>query len=173
MTITKTLFSAFAALVLSFGSFSAFAVEKHDTQTLVMDIEITGDSSVKGDKEDNLKKITHFSNHLRTELQDKTAFTIVDGDAAVVATTQFQTEENVLHCNGCEMALAEEYDAGLVMVPYVFRMSHLISTLHIEVKDVATGNVIKKKAFDFRGNTDQAWERVIRYAVRDLKDWQP
>lgn len=42
MTITKTLFSAFAALVLSFGSFSAFAVEKHDKQTLVMDIEITG-----------------------------------------------------------------------------------------------------------------------------------
>lgn len=173
MTLNKTLFSAFTVLVLSFGSMTAFAADKHDKHTLVMDIEITGDSSVKGDKEDNLKKITHFSDHLRAELQDKTAFSVVESDAALVATTQFQTEENVLNCNGCEISLAEEYDAGLVMVPYVFRMSHLISTLHIEVKDVETGILLKKKAFDFRGNTDQAWERAIRYAVRDLKDWQP
>lgn len=173
MTLNKTLFSAFTVLVLSFGSMAAFAADKHDKHTLVMDIEITGDSSVKGDKEDNVQKITHFSDHLRAELQDKTAFSVVEGEAALVATTQFQTEENVLNCNGCEISLAEEYDAGLVMVPYVFRMSHLISTLHIEVKDVETGIVLKKKAFDFRGNTDQAWERAIRYAVRDLKDWQP
>ncbi len=111
MTKTKALFSVVTVPGLSF---SAFAADKHATQTLVMDIEITGDSSVKGDKEDNLKKINHFSNHLRTELQDKTAFTIVDGDAVVVATTPFQTEENVLQCNGCEIALAEGYDAGLV-----------------------------------------------------------
>ena len=92
---------------------------------------------------------------------------------AIAAISDFQAEENILNCNGCEKSLAEDYKAELVMVPYVFRMSHLISTLHIEVKDVESGNVIKKKAFDFRGNTDQAWERAIKYAVRDLKDWQP
>ncbi|MEX0615518.1 MAG: hypothetical protein WD177_06380, partial [Methylophaga sp.] len=58
MTITKTLFSAVTALALSFGSFSVFAADKHDTQTLVMDIEITGDSSVKGDKEDKRESDT-------------------------------------------------------------------------------------------------------------------
>lgn len=173
MTVTKTIFSAFTALIFSIASIAAFAADKHDKQTLIMDIEITGDSSVKGDKEDNLKKISHFSDHLRTELQDKTAFAVITSEAALTATTALQSDENVLNCNGCEMPLAEEYGAGLVMVPYVFRMSHLISTLHIEIKDVASGKVIKKKAYDFRGNTDQAWERAIRYAVRDLKDWQP
>jgi len=173
LTLNKTLLSAFTAIILSFSSVAVFAADKHTMQTLVMDIEITGDSSVKGDKEDNLKKITHFSDHLRSQLQAKTAFDIIEKDAVLVATTQFQTEENVLHCNGCEIALAKEYDAGLVMVPYVFRMSHYISTLHIEIKDVESGDVIKRKSFDFRGNTDKAWEHAINYAMRDLKDWQP
>ncbi len=56
MTLNKTLLSTFTAIILSFSSVAAFAADKHDMQTLVMDIEITGDSSVKGDKEDNLKK---------------------------------------------------------------------------------------------------------------------
>lgn len=173
MNLSKTLFSACTALIFAIGSLTAVAADKHAMQTLVLDIEITGDSSVKGDQEDNIHKIKKFSEHLRTELDDKTTFSVVTDETAVEATTAFQDELNVLSCNGCEMAMAEKYDAGLVMVPYVFRMSHLISTLHVEVKDVASGNVIKKKAFDFRGNTDQAWERAIRYAVRDLKDWQP
>ncbi len=173
MTLTKTFFSTITALIFAFSSASVFAVDKHNMQTLVMDIEITGDSSVTGDKEDNAEKIEKFSEHLRQELQDKTAFAIVDAPEALQAVTKLHTEDNVVNCNGCAVSLAEKHGAGLVMVPYVFRMSHLISTLHVEIKDVETGIVIKKKAFDFRGNTDQAWERAIKYAVRDLKDWQP
>ena len=56
-------------------------------------------------------------------------------------------------------------------MPNVFRMSHLISTLHVEFKEVESGKLIKRKSYDFRGNTDQAWERAIKYAMRDLKDW--
>jgi len=47
----------------------------------------------------------------------------------------------------------------------------LISTLHVEFKEVESGKLIKRKSYDFRGNTDQAWERAIKYAMRDLKDW--
>lgn len=173
MTFTKTFFSTITALIFALSSASAFAYDKHEMQTLVMDIEITGDSSVTGDKKDNVRKIEKFSEHLRVELQDKTAFSIVDNAEALQAVTKLQMEENVVNCNGCEVPLAEKFGAGLVMTPYVFRMSHLISTLHIEVKDVETGILIKKKAFDFRGNTDQAWQRAIKYAVRDLKDWRP
>ncbi len=173
MTFHKLLFGVLTASLFALTSAAAFAADKHEQQTLVMDIEITGDSSVKGDKEDNIHKINTFSQHLRSELKDKAAFSVVTSSDAIAAISDFQAEENILNCNGCEKSLAEDYKAELVMVPYVFRMSHLISTLHIEVKDVESGNVIKKKAFDFRGNTDQAWERAIKYAVRDLKDWQP
>lgn len=173
MTFAKTFNNTLMALIFAFSSASAFAVDKHNMQTIVMDIEITGDSSVTGDKKDNTEKIKKFSEHLRQELHDKAAFDVVNTTEALQAVSQLHTEDKVVNCNGCAVSLAEEHGAGLVMVPYVFRMSHLISTLHIEVKDVETGILIKKKAFDFRGNTDQAWQRAIKYAVRDLKDWQP
>lgn len=173
MTFDKIIFAAVTVFMFAIGGTSVAAEDKHEKRTLIMDIQITGDSSVEGDKEDNILKINNFSEYLRAELQSKTAFVVVNNSPALKDITTFQQEENVLNCNGCEQALAEKYNAELVMVPYVFRMSHLISTLHIEIKDVESGNVIKKKAFDFRGNTDKAWERAIQYAVRDLADWQP
>ncbi|WP_292363943.1 DUF3280 domain-containing protein [Methylophaga sp. UBA1464] len=145
--------------------------QQHDYKTLVLDILITGDSTVTGDKAENAEKIAKFSEHLRTELQDKTRFTIIN-DADSLEKVKSADEKQDLHnCNGCEITLAKELGAEMVIVPNVFRMSHLISTLHVEFKDVNTGKMIKRKSYDFRGNTDQAWERAIKYAMRDLKDW--
>ena len=151
----------------------ALASEKHLGKTLVMDFEITGDSSVTGDKEDNIAKINTFSSDLREKLQDDTRFDVINDDKALAEIGALQSEQKIQNCNGCELSIAEQYNANWVMTPYVFRMSHLISTLHIEIKDAETGQLVKKKAFDFRGNTNKAWQRAVQYAVRDLKDWQP
>lgn len=145
--------------------------QKHDYQTLVLDILITGDSSVTGDKAENAEKIAKFSEHLRTELNAKTRFNIINDADALAKIAAANDKQDLHNCNGCEITLAKELGAEMVIVPNVFRMSHLISTLHVEFKDANTGKMIKRKSYDFRGNTDQAWERAIKYAMRDLKDW--
>jgi len=163
----------FMMLMLITSTAAVFADDnqKHDYKTLVLDILITGDSSVTGDKAENAEKITKFSEHLRNELNDKTQFNVIN-DADSLAKVKAADEKQDLHyCNGCEITLAKDLGAELVIVPNVFRMSHLISTLHVEFKEVETGKLIKRKSYDFRGNTDQAWERAIKYAMRDLKDW--
>ncbi|MCC5797430.1 MAG: DUF2380 domain-containing protein [Methylophaga sp.] len=174
MYSVKLSLAIFAAALMSIAVVAqADSEAKHIHSTLVLDIKITGDSSVTGDAEDNLLKIPKFSEHLRQELQDKTRFVVID-DADAMAKVAAAAENHDLHrCNGCERTLAKELGAGYVMLPSVFRMSHLISTLHIEVIDVETGTMLKRKAYDFRGNTDNAWERVIRYAIRDMGQWQP
>lgn len=145
--------------------------QKHDYKTMVLDIMITGDSTVTGDAAENEAKISKFSEHLRNELQDQTRFNVIN-DAESLEKMNAANEQQDLHnCNGCEMTLAKELNAELVIMPNVFRMSHLISTLHVEFKDAETGKLVKRKSYDFRGNTDQAWERAIKYAMRDLKDW--
>lgn len=153
----------------------AFAVSptKHDKQTLVLDIYVTGDSTVTGDKEENLRKITYFSQHLREELQAKTKVDVINNDEINHKLAEADKQQNLHTCNKCDEAFAKEIGAGLIFKPNVFRMSHLISALHVEIIDTETGTLIKRKAYDFRGNTDQAWERVIRYAIRDLAEWQP
>lgn len=145
--------------------------QKHTYKTLVLDIVITGDSSVTGDKAENEAKITKFSEHLRNELQDKTRFNIINDAESLEKVKAADDKQDLHNCNGCEITLGKELGAELVVVPNVFRMSHLISTLHVEFKEVETGKMIKRKSYDFRGNTDQAWERAIKYAMRDLKDW--
>ena len=158
-------------LFISAASVMADDHQKHDYKTLVLDILITGDSSVTGDKAENAEKIAKFSEHLRNELDDKTQFNIINDADSLAKVKAFDEKQDLHYCNGCEITLAKELGAELVIVPNVFRMSHLISTLHVEFKEVESGKLIKRKSYDFRGNTDQAWERAIKYAMRDLKDW--
>ena len=120
---------------------------------------------------ENAEKLSKFSEHLRNELNDKTQFNIINDADSLAKVKAFDEKQDLHYCNGCEITLAKELGAELVIVPNVFRMSHLISTLHVEFKEVESGKLIKRKSYDFRGNTDQAWERAIKYAMRDLKDW--
>lgn len=163
----------FLAALLPFQLHADPVVDKHAQKTLVLDIQITGDSTVKGDIEDNLHKIAKFSAHLREQLQDKTRFDVVLDENALQHMGDMAQTTDLHNCNGCEGDLATELGAGLVFMPTVFRMSHLISTLHVDVKDAETGRLLHKKAYDFRGNTDKAWERAIKYAMRDLAHWAP
>lgn len=147
------------------------STEKHHYNTLVLDIRVTGDNTVTGDEADNAAKVAKFSEHLRDELQQKTRFNIVK-DAASLDKLAAASETMDLHnCNGCERKIAEELGAELVIMPTIFRMSRLIAALHLEFKDVDSGKLIKRQVYDFRGSTDQAWERVLRSAIRDLTDW--
>lgn len=45
---------------------------------------------------------------------------------------------------------------------------YLILNLNIEIKDVATGQLVYNKSVDLRGNTDESWLRGIRYMVNSI-----
>lgn len=66
--------------------------------------------------------------------------------------------------------MARQLNAEQILVPWVFRMSNLILTMHVEIRDTATGRIVVKKALDFRGDNDIAWTRAIEYLIRELKD---
>jgi hypothetical protein len=71
-------------------------------------------------------------------------------------------------CNGCELDIAKSVGANAVMIGWFYKVSTLIGTLHVVVKDVATGKVIYAHVFDFRGDNDKAWERAADYMVDAL-----
>ncbi|MGD8912437.1 MAG: DUF2380 domain-containing protein [Candidatus Thiodiazotropha sp.] len=71
-------------------------------------------------------------------------------------------------CNQCEYDLAKKVEGDKVMTGWIYKMSILVLTLHIEVKDVASEKTIISKAYDFRGDNEKAWLRAARYMVRDL-----
>jgi hypothetical protein len=46
-------------------------------------------------------------------------------------------------------------------------MSNLVLTLHVEIKDVASGRTVFRRALDFRGDNDMGWERAVLYLVKE------
>jgi hypothetical protein len=86
-------------------------------------------------------------------------------DAAVAAVNSGTYLRN---CNGCELEIGKRAGADRVMVAWIFKMSSLVLSLHVVVKDVATGEDIYARVFDFRGDNEKAWKRAADYMVKAL-----
>lgn len=64
-------------------------------------------------------------------------------------------------CNGCELALAGKLGADLAALGWVQKVSNLILNLNLEVREVATGRLVRAGSVDIRGNTDESWRRGL------------
>jgi Protein of unknown function (DUF2380) len=71
-------------------------------------------------------------------------------------------------CNGCERDIARSVGADQVLVGWIFKMSSLVLSLHVVLKDVTTGRVLYARVFDFRGDNERAWMRAADNMVRSL-----
>lgn len=147
-------------------------IDKNDkalTPAVVLDFEILGDTSIESLKLEDQMLIERFSEVFRERLKQQSVFNVID-DKQSLALLEKESQRRFLHrCNGCELDLARQLGAKIVIVPWVFRMSVLVQTMHIEIRDVETGGLIMKKPYNFRGNSDSAWEHAMRYAFKDLK----
>jgi uncharacterized protein DUF2380/4-hydroxyphenylacetate 3-hydroxylase-like protein len=75
---------------------------------------------------------------------------------------------NDLHsCNGCERDLSHELGAQLAVVTWVQKVSNLILNINIRIEEVATGRTIKGGSVDIRGNTDETWNRGLKYLLEE------
>jgi hypothetical protein len=74
---------------------------------------------------------------------------------------------DVHDCNGCEIDLARQADGQLAVVTWVQKVSNLILNISIRVEDVATGRTLKAGSVDIRGNTNESWDRGLKYLLEE------
>ena len=72
---------------------------------------------------------------------------------------------NPARCNGCDVKFATTLGARYVVVSEVVKISNLIQSLNIQVRDAGSGKTVKGRAVDIRGNTDKAWIRGLAYVL--------
>lgn len=71
-------------------------------------------------------------------------------------------------CNGCELDIARAAGARLEMVGVVRKVSNLILSLSLEVREVeGQQKVVRAGVVDIRGNTDESWLRGARYLMKN------
>jgi hypothetical protein len=137
---------------------------------VVLDFELTGDVGGSGFEAAHRQRLQMASARLRDELGRSHLYNVVDNAPATTLIERLRSGQHLHHCNGCELDIAKQLNAEQVLVPWVYRVSNLVLTMHVAIRDVATGRTIMAKALDFRSDNDTGWTRAIAYLIRDMKE---
>jgi hypothetical protein len=92
--------------------------------------------------------------------------------------TPFAAEVNAtsprFDCGKCFLPVARKAGAAVAVVPFVHKVSTLITTMDIWVFDVATGDTFVHASGQIRGDTDEAYAHGVRFLVRNrIVDTKP
>lgn len=73
---------------------------------------------------------------------------------------------NPAKCYGCDTRAAASLGADFSLVGEVQKVSNLILTMNLQLRDAETGDMVKGRVVDIRGNTDDSWTRGMRYILK-------
>lgn len=74
---------------------------------------------------------------------------------------------NPAKCYGCDLRMAAELGTTYVLVGEVQKVSNLILSMNLVMKDVKSGAMVRGQSVDIRSNTDDSWLRGIRYILKN------
>jgi hypothetical protein len=139
----------------------------------VMDFELFDDMSAYEKPvviESENRRIALISDALRQELVQQALYRVVDNRPAATLIEELKARQNLRDCNGCEIDIGKALDANVIVIGWVQKVSNLILNINVQIKDVATGEMLYAKSVDLRSNTDQSWLRGIRYMVDSIAE---
>jgi hypothetical protein len=141
---------------------------------LVLNIELVDSSGeVTDQRADHERRLAAVREILASELAAREVYAVVDA-SPIQAEIDATRERQYLHaCNGCEIRFAREVDADRVLTGHVRKVSSLIMALWVDIKDADSGRPVLREVLDFRGDTDQAWQRAALYLVGQLEQLPP
>ncbi len=129
----------------------------------VIDFDYIDTSGEERDQRmEHAARLGGFMNALRGDLAKSAAFRIV------TPTCGSEPCESASLGDGSLLASARAAGADIVLVGGVHKMSTLVQWAEIMVIDAASGRVLDKKLFTFRGDTDEAWRRAEAFIFDEM-----
>jgi hypothetical protein len=113
--------------------------------------------------EDEKARILRIGEVLREMLNASGRYEVVTlSDALQVKIAQ---SSKITGCNGCQIDWAREAGADIAAFGTVQKVSNLILNENLYMNRVAGGAPFFSHSVDIRGNTDETWERGMRYLI--------
>jgi len=159
LTIIAVLWSAIA-----YGS-SLPALEKGaDLAVLNLTfVDLSTEGAYNGARDDEKDRLRLLETALRERLTDEGFTVLSNGPIA----EKLDTIKNPARCNNCELKLAHQLGARYVVVGEVRKISNLILSISLLMRDVETGAMVRALAVDIRSNTDKSWLRGLNYILKN------
>ncbi len=101
---------------------------------------------------------------LAKRVQEKGGFEIVD--LAPIA-EKVKAAQPIFECNGCELDLAKDVKADVMVTAVVDKISETHLSLNVAMVDVAQGKLIESGSVLIQGNTDEAWLHGVKWLVKN------
>lgn len=145
-------------------SFAGAAVEGVHAAVFDLDFVDTSQEGASGHiREDEARRLAMVSDTLRRMLAER-GIAVVD---LAPARERIGKAAPLSRCNGCDLDLSRELGAGLAVTGFVHKVSNLILSINVAIRDVRDGQTVRAGSVDIRGNTDESWSRGISYLVRN------
>jgi hypothetical protein len=144
----------------------AFANAADPPKLAVFDFELI-DTSLQGEvygaRADERERLQRAGDQLRRELGESGKFQILD----ISPVNAVAHQSNLYACGGCDVKLARQLNADLEITGVVQKVSSLILSINLYLRDVQTGRLLAAASADMRGDTDESWSRATRYLARE------
>lgn len=147
-----------------------FAAAQHAAaaeKVAVFDLEIHYGDLVPGapqKMELEQQRLVMISDRLRAALSQSGRFDVLD-----VAPLRPKTAAvNLQACGNCADDLARSLGARYAITGVVNKISELVLSMNVMVRDAKTGSPVTSAVVDLRGNTDESWRRAIDYLYRNV-----
>lgn len=109
------------------------------------------------------KRLVMVTDRLRDQLA-KSGFDVID----TTPVAEQVAAANLEACGNCADGFARELGAGYAFTGTVYKVSELVLSMSVVVRDAAASQPVTSATVDFRGNTDEAWQRAIDYLYRNV-----
>lgn len=159
---------AFAGALQACGP-GARAEETQRPVLAVLPFEIDDNSGEVGGPDRHDAMLADLTRFVRQDIAAAGIYDVVDAARVRRAVAAENSGTYLRMCNGCERDIAKSVGADRVMIGWIYKMSSLVLSLHVVVKDVATGKLLYVKTFDFRGDNETSWKRAAGYMARALE----
>lgn len=165
--LAKNAWSSGRAFIIAAALYPASALADPPRKTAVFDFELI-DTSLEGEKRGpdpaETARLAKISDALRDGLAASGRYAIV---STAPAAKQIAEAGYIRSCNGCELRIASELGADVAVTGHIQKISTLILSITITVKDASTGAMLQTATADIRGNTDESWLHGVRWLVRN------
>ncbi|VIO76457.1 hypothetical protein CI1B_64620 [Bradyrhizobium ivorense] len=156
---------SFVIVMLAMFAMSA-AARAEPPKVAVFDLEMIDTSlqgEVNGAQADEQARLARTGDQVRKALAESGKFRVLD----IAPVNAAAHGSNLQACGGCDVKLAGEIGADLVMTGVVQKVSNLILNINLYLRDVHTGQLLAAASADMRGNTDESWSRATGYLIRN------
>lgn len=125
-------------------------------------LDSSTEGAFNGPRQDETDRLVLLEEEVRTQFTNQ-GLTLLD--LAPIA-EELESTTNPGNCYGCEIRMARKLGADYVLVGVVQKVSNLILTMNLVMRDVGTEKVVAYRVVDIRSNSDESWLRGIRYILK-------